>query len=98
MALQVENFFISELNLTLPTAYCRFSGLFWHGSINIDIRTDIYANEEARDKNLQPITSKQYSVLLNDPMAGGDLAAGKIQPLVYALLKTLPEFKGAVDA
>ena len=55
---------------------------------------DIYASEQARRDWKNPLASIEYSISTNIPIEAGEDARAK---QLYWLIKTIPEFKDAID-
>ena len=59
-------------------------------------KVNIYKDAAARTANKNPVTNKMYSIPANT-FSTLNLSTTDSRSLVYAYLKTLPEYTGAVD-
>lgn len=80
---------VDRTGLTLPDAYVRITG--YHGDKQAVLYSaEIYTNKAARQAGKEPLANRQYRAKLSD-------LSGAWFPSLYANIKTLPEFAGAVD-
>lgn len=91
MALQL-NIDNSDVGVGFSAAYAKISHVRVdnHGGDNIivDVLVDVYASETSRESNSQVVANWHFRI----PMPTGDFL-----PAIYATLKEMPEFTGAID-
>jgi hypothetical protein len=98
MALQLD---LADTNVGVPapTAYARIVGVSFNTTNGlVEIRVDIFASAAARQEGKNPVGGGVYigTVGLNMPNLDDALPNG-IRAVLYAWLKTLPDFQGALD-
>lgn len=78
----------SQVGAPFADAYAKIS--HYHGWTHVLVaHIAIYANMDARFNNAQPVDTRTYEM----PVP----ADGPLLPAIYAYLKGLPEYAGAVD-
>jgi hypothetical protein len=87
LQLQIQN---TEVGAAFDAAYAKIVHFEGHndGSGIVHFVVDFYADQAARDSNLRRVSRAFYDSPVPD---------GHITQSLYAYLKTLPEFAGAVD-
>lgn len=88
MALQI-NIAKSDLGIALPAAYARIINVH-SDKTNVRVVVAIYFNAAARGDEARPVEQRLYTFKLAD-------LKGDLFPAVYAALKALPDFAGALD-
>jgi len=97
MALQIE---LNDSNVGIPAlqAYARVSALHYDVASNrVDVYVDIFATESTRQAGKSPIDGGVFSGQPGVDMPVLDNTIPGLRAAVYAWLKTLPKFAGAVD-
>jgi hypothetical protein len=88
MALQIA-LPITEFGVAAPQAYAKVTA-FGGDANKIRVRVSVFFDKDARQKNLTTIKSNSHDIATKD-------LKGEILPGIYNILKTLPEYNGAVD-
>lgn len=88
MALEIEK----ETDFGVPALYWRFG----YYADNLRARSAVvtlhgYASPEARHAECEPLAIRQVEI------SGENYAPGLDQSAVYAFVKSLPDFEGAID-
>lgn len=78
----------TQFGFELPNAYARIEN-FNGDKNNITVQVSTYLDKSSRDSNKVPVQSQSYTFALN--------GNGNFMQLLYANLKALPDFNGAVD-
>jgi len=78
--------------VSAPQAYAKVS--HFHGNKDqLHIQVAIFFNADAREQGLNTLKEDTHIIATQDLNSRGDLL-----PAIYEVLKTLPEYQGAVDA
>jgi len=80
----------TQFGVNAPQAYARIAN-FTGNKEQVQVQLVIYFNEDARKNDLIAVREDSISIALQD-------LTGNIFPAIYEVLKTLPEYQGAVDA
>lgn len=86
MAIQIQ-YNARQFDITLPNAYVKIDS--FNGNIDeVNFNANIFATQEARLANKNPIGRYDFTMTYQD---------GMTYNLVYTYLKSLPGFENAVD-
>jgi hypothetical protein len=80
----------TQFGVPAPQAYARVTN-FYGTKDQIHVQVAVYFDQAARENNMNFVLEHAHYI----PMA--DLS-GDIIPAIYSVLKTLPQYEGAVDA
>ena len=89
MALEI-NIAESSIGVPFPTAYARIFDVQGDKE-SLRVNVDIFATEEARQANAQPIGRESFHI-------GVAELSGDLFPALYGWIKETPQFAGAEDA
>jgi hypothetical protein len=89
MALKL-NIVSTQFGVPAPQAYAKVTN--FHGNKDqIQVQVAVYYDESARENNMAVVLDYAHYILMSD-------LTGDIIPAIYGVLKTLPQYEGAVDA
>ena len=87
----LKTFTNERTGLTVPNAYTIVTAVNWDKKLNVaQASIEVYVNQQVREQNLISGSLISLTAMLPEGVLTVDQ--------VYAHLKTLPEFAGAVDA
>lgn len=97
MALQL-NMPDTNIGLAVPEAYARIISLSFNARTGaVQVYVDIYASGTARQSGKAPVGGGIYEGKVGVDFPSLDDTIPGIRAVVYAWLKTLPAFSGAID-
>jgi hypothetical protein len=88
MALKL-NLASTQFGVPAPQAYARITNFFGTKD-QIQVQVAIYYNEAARQSNMATVKENAHYIAVED-------LEGDIIPAIYEVLKTLSDYKNAVD-
>jgi hypothetical protein len=89
MALKL-NLESTQFGIPAPQAYAKITN--FHGNKNqIQVQVDVFYDQSARENNMAVVLQHAHYIAMSD-------LTGDIIPAIYGVLKTLPEYEGAIDA
>jgi hypothetical protein len=88
MALKL-NLASTQFGVPAPQAYARITNFFGTKD-QIQVQVAIYYNEAARQSNMATVKENAHYIAVED-------LEGDIIPAIYGVLKTLSDYKNAVD-
>jgi hypothetical protein len=89
MALKL-NLAATQFGVPAPQAYARITNFFGTKD-QIQVQVAVYYNEAARQSNMATVKENAHYIAIED-------LEGDIIPAIYKVLKTLSDYKNAVDA
>lgn len=89
MALQL-NLESTQFGVPAPQAYAKITN-FYGNKDQIQVQVAVYYDQSARENNMAVVLDHAHYISVSD-------LAGDIIPAIYGVLKTLPQYEGAVDA
>ena len=89
MALKL-NLASTQFGVPAPQAYARITNFFGTKD-QIQVQVAVYYNEAARQSNMATVKENAHYIAVED-------LEGDIIPAIYEVLKTLSDYKNAVDA
>jgi hypothetical protein len=88
----------TAVGVACPAAYARIVQLqFDTKTGKVDVAVDIHADKASRDAGKSPVSGGVYSGVVGKDMPNLDDSIPGVRSALYAYLKTLPDFAGAVD-
>jgi hypothetical protein len=89
MALKL-NLESTQFGIPAPQAYAKITN--FHGNKDqIQVQVNVYYDQSARENNMAVVLQHAHYIPMSD-------LTGDIIPAIYGVLKTLPEYEGAIDA
>jgi hypothetical protein len=88
MALKL-NLAATQFGVPAPQAYARITNFFGTKD-QIQVQVAVYYNEAARQSNMATVKENAHYIAIED-------LDGDIIPAIYEVLKTLSDYKNAVD-
>jgi hypothetical protein len=88
MALKL-NLASTQFGVPAPQAYARITNFFGTKD-QIQVQVAVYYNEAARQSNMATVKENAHYIAVED-------LEGDIIPAIYGVLKTLSDYKNAVD-
>ena len=88
MALKL-NLAATQFGVPAPQAYARITNFFGTKD-QIQVQVAVYYNEAARQSNMATVKENAHYIAVED-------LEGDIIPAIYEVLKTLSDYKNAVD-
>ena len=88
MALKL-NLASTQFGVPAPQAYARITNFFGTKD-QIQVQVAVYYNEDARHSNMATVKENAHYIAVED-------LEGDIIPAIYEVLKTLSDYKNAVD-
>jgi hypothetical protein len=88
MALKL-NLASTQFGVPAPQAYARITNFFGTKD-QIQVQVAVYYNEAARQSNMATVKENAHYIAIED-------LEGDIIPAIYEVLKTLSDYKNAVD-
>ena len=82
----------TQFGVPAPEAYARITN-FYGTKDQIQVQVAIYFNEDARHGNMSTVKENAHYIAIEDINGKGDLI-----PAIYEVLKTMADYKDAVDA
>lgn len=89
MALKL-NLESTQFGVPAPQAYAKITN-FNGNKDQIQVQIAVYFDQAARENNMSVVLDHAHYIQMSD-------LTGDIIPAIYSVLKTLPQYEGAVDA
>jgi hypothetical protein len=89
MALKL-NLETTQFGVPAPQAYAKITN-FYGNKDQIQVQVSVYFDQSARENNMSVVLDHAHYIQMSD-------LTGDIIPAIYSVLKTLPQYEGAVDA
>jgi hypothetical protein len=80
----------TKFGIPAPQAYAKINH-FNGNKDQLQVQVSVYYDQAARENNLNLVLEHSHYIPMSD-------LTGDIVPAIYGVLKTLPEYEGAVDA
>jgi len=90
MALQL-NLATTHFGVPAPEAYAKIETVSGDKGL-LHVHVHVYFNKETRDQNASSVANHAHYISVSDLNGKGDLFTA-----IYSVLKTLPEYQGALD-
>ena len=89
MALKL-NLESTQFGVPAPQAYAKITN-FYGNKDQIQVQVAVYFDQAARENNMNTVLEHAHYIQMSD-------LTGDIISAIYSVLKTLPQYEGAVDA
>ena len=80
----------TQFGVPAPEAYAKITN-FYGTKDQLQVQVAIYFNADAREQNLSTVKENAHYIAMED-------LKGDLIPAIYAVLKTMADYQGAVDA
>ena len=80
----------TQFGVPAPEAYARITN-FYGTKDQLQVQVAIYYNEDARHQNMSTVKENAHYIAMED-------LKGDLIPAIYEVLKTMADYKDAVDA